>query len=94
MKSTLARMALSLALVVTTVGVSASHAKADGSAPAVVSTYAENFGLVIFKHQTDPVELQKQLDEWLKSRKGSNVIISTQLQYIGNYYVLSVGYRK
>lgn len=94
MKSTLARMALSLVLLASATVATTSSASADGSAPAVVSAYAENFGLVIFKHQTDPVELQKQLDEWLKSRKPSTVIISTQLQYIGNYYVLSVGYRK
>lgn len=91
MKLTLARMALFLALSVTATGISATCASADGSAPAVVSTYAKNFGFVIFKHQSDPVELQKQFEEWLKS-SNANYIISTQLQYIGNHYVLSVGY--
>lgn len=97
MKSHLARLALALSLSVSALGVSISQAAAPSSSggPVVVTMYTQNFGYAIFKHQSDPVELQKQLDDWLKANAGAvRTIVSSQLQYLGGYYVLSVVYGK
>lgn len=95
MKKTLASIALALSLSVAALEFSVASAAAESTSggPVVVTSYAKHFGLAIFKNPSDPVELQKQMEEWLKSNTDA-VLLSTQLQYLGNYYVLSITYSK
>ncbi|MBX9696071.1 MAG: hypothetical protein K2Z81_27030 [Cyanobacteria bacterium] len=94
MKTKFVTTCLAIFLSLTAFGsVSAASQYNSGGTAVVYPVYSKDIGFAIFKHQDDPSNLQIQFEEWLKANPNVTVV-STQLQQMVRYYVLSVVYRK